>query len=93
MSNKPTENDPPAHAALTGELGPGSAMDSVRSDTVATLKERCAGFGVEPTTADLIDAGLLLLMQQTETALEVALLQSLREDRSFTKRKGRRRAR
>lgn len=61
-----------------------------RQERLDRLKERCLNFGVDATKAELIDAGLLLLETQTETALEAAILQSLRADRSFMRRKTRR---
>lgn len=63
--------------------------DTVAADTASlvALKQRCLAFGINATTAELFTAGLHLLTQQTETALEVAVLQSLRADRSFTKRR------
>lgn len=54
---------------------------------VAELKTRCRAFGVDATTDELVYAGLLALANQTETALEANLLQSLRADRSFDPRK------
>jgi hypothetical protein len=67
-----------------------AAFRLVNSSEIETLKERCAAFGVDATTAELLLAGLHLLSQQTETALEVAMLQSLRADRSCAKRRSRR---
>ncbi len=63
---------------------------SPRQEQIDELKARCLNFGVDATKAELIDAGLLLLESLTETALEVAILQSLRADRSFLPRKSRR---
>ena len=81
----------------TGQLGDGRAavdasaeVDGLDLIGIAVLKERCAAFGINATNAELLSAGLHLLAQQTETALEVAMLQSLRADRSFAKRRSRR---
>jgi len=68
----------------------GALVVCADSAAVAALKGRCAAFGIDATTNELISAGLLLLSQQTETALEVALLQSLRADRSFSRRRDKR---
>lgn len=54
---------------------------------LGALKARCLVFGIDATTAELLVAGLHLLGQQTETALEVAMLQSLRADRTVTRRR------
>lgn len=81
----------------TGQLGDGRATADASAQAdgldfigIAELKERCAGFGINPTNAELLVAGLYLLAQQTETALEVAMLQSLRADHSFAKRRSKR---
>ncbi len=67
-----------------------AAEPFLRQERLDELKARCLRFGVDATKAELMDAGLLLLEAQTETALEVAILQSLRADRSFLPRKARR---
>ena len=54
---------------------------------IGSLREKCLGFGIDVVESDLIAAGLLLLDRQTETALEVAILQALRADRSLLPRK------
>ncbi len=74
---------------MTIPTGPASEP-AQRQERVDGLKARCLAFGVDATKAELIDAALLLLETQTETALEVAILQSLRSDRSFLPRKSRR---
>ncbi len=57
---------------------------------MAVLKERCAAFGIHASSEELLLAGLHLLTQQTETGLEVAVLQSLRADRTYVPRRHRR---
>lgn len=85
-----------ADAAIRA-LGAADAMPQARPEVrllvrdgqpglLSDLQERCLKFGIRPSNDELIDAGLLLLTQLTETALEVALLQSLRADRSSTPR-------
>ena len=68
-----------------------SNRESADAQLLRQLKDRCMGFGIDATDKELVQAGLLLLAQQTETALEVAMLQSLRADRSFAPRSKRRR--
>lgn len=63
---------------------------SERQQKLHELKARCLQFGVDATDKELIVAGLLMLAEQTETALEVAILKSLRADRSFRLRKSQR---
>ncbi len=71
---------------------PRRSMDSesARQQRIAELKARCMQFGVDASTEELVEAGLQLLEGQTETALEVAMLQSLRADRSLERRTRRR---
>lgn len=66
---------------------PGSPM----AECVVELRRRCLAFGLDVTEPELTYAGLLLLLNQSETALEVAMLQSLRGDRSTQPRKSGRR--
>lgn len=54
------------------------------------LNERCLAFGIDASSAELMAAGLHLLSEQTDTALEVAMLQSLRADRSTARRRSKR---
>ena len=73
----------------------GSAVEtraSLHQDTpeMAVLKARCAAFGIHASSEELLLAGLHLLTQQTETGLEVAVLQSLRADRTCVPRRHRR---
>jgi hypothetical protein len=57
---------------------------------LSALKERCMAFGIDASSAELMAAGLQLLSEQTDTALEVAMLQSLRADRSTARRRSKR---
>lgn len=66
------------------------SMSALREKLIAELTARCAQFGIDATASEILGAGLLLLAEKTETALEVAMLQSLRADRTFTPRKTRR---
>lgn len=85
-----------AHRLLTGSAPaqndalalPASSLQDTHE--LALLKERCVAFGIHPSTEELLLAGLHLLTQQTETGLEVAVLQSLRADRSCVPRRHRR---
>ncbi len=70
--------------------GQGAAAPSPEWPSLEALKERCLAFGINISTPELIAAGLHLLTQQTETALEVAILQSLRADRTSVTRRTRR---
>jgi hypothetical protein len=67
-----------AMSSFSNELGIAELMN---------LKDRCARFGIDASTEEMLLAGLRLLTDQTETALEVALLQSLRSDRLLAKRR------
>lgn len=66
------------------------SMSALREKLIDELTARCAQFGIDATASEILGAGLLLLAEKTETALEVAMLQSLRADRTFTPRKSRR---
>jgi hypothetical protein len=82
-----TESTPPG---ALGESAAAAAFRLINSMEIATLKDRCSAFGIDATTAEVLLAGLHLLGQQTETALEVAMLQSLRADRTCAKRRSKR---
>jgi hypothetical protein len=82
-----TESTPPV--ALS-ESAAAAAFRLINSMELETLKGRCTAFGIDATNDELLLAGLHLLGQQTETALEVAMLQSLRADRSCAKRRSKR---
>jgi hypothetical protein len=69
-----------------GSIGNRLPIRDGQTGLVADIKARCLTFGLYPNNEELIAAGLLLLTQLTETALEAALLQSLRADRSVRPR-------
>lgn len=77
-------------AELTTPALPAKELVITDSADVALLKERCLAFGIDATNQELIAAGMLLLTELTETALEVAMLQSMRANRSLLKRRVRR---
>jgi hypothetical protein len=88
-AESPAATESTSPVALS-ESAAAAAFRLINSMELETLKGRCTAFGIDATTDELLLAGLYLLGQQTETALEVAMLQSLRADRSCAKRRSKR---
>lgn len=83
----PDASGPPLPGRASGQNG---SPPSAQYPGMDALKERCLAFGINASETELLIAGLHLLSEQTETALEATILQSLRADRSCRQRRARR---
>lgn len=86
---EPAVSPTPARAPST-PLPPGNDEKRIRASfslpesqitLLGELKKRCLGFGVNVKKGELLTAGLQLLKHLPDTALEAAVLPSMRSDR------------
>lgn len=91
-SNKPAKRtvSPVTSIASTSSATPRSSEKRIRTSfalpesqiaLLVELKKRCLSFGVDVKKGELMTAGLQLLNALPETALEAAVLPSMRSDR------------
>jgi hypothetical protein len=65
------------------------ALPESQVAALGELKKRCLGFGVNAKKGELLTAGLQVLQQLSDTALEAAVLPSLRSGRRPAREKKR----
>lgn len=72
---------PPAPRNSEKRIRTSFAMPESQIALLGELKKRCVGFGVNVKKGELLTAGLQWLKNLPETALEAAVLPSMRSDR------------